>query len=466
MLERLRAKHPAFKGDWSHLERLVRILEADESRPELKPKERLAEWNDWLQGARGHDAIVHLEGANLYAAYLEGANLRGAHLEGAYLVAACLVGANLCGAHLEGAYLSDARLEGTDLIGAHLEGAHLVRADLEGARLADAHLEGAYAGLACLEGADLCGAHLEGANLGYAYLEGAILNEAVLDQADVRSARALRFDGNSVFRVRIEGDAKDAWSVLRRKYTGPWFFVHLLLLVAFFTPYAAKFLYLSALSRAQDYGVERARGLESQFKDFEHQLAEIAEKHEHTDPWLPRLTQAVSKLRQTASATLQDDLNSRFIHKRAVWVLVGWAEGWWAFVMASIVVMYNLCRGILTLRVSALRDAEERSQVTPMHKEYWPLYRIHRVAKWLLFAALSVTAANIGYWVWTTRVYVSTNASQPPAASQPAAQRGEAVAQHPAEAVLAVPNWRTQTDRRFGCVSRGISARDTDGGIM
>jgi uncharacterized protein YjbI with pentapeptide repeats len=69
-------------------------------------------------------------------------NMAGVHMEGADLRGARLEGADLCGAHLAGADLRGARLEGADLCGAHLAGADLRGAHLEGANLSEAHLEG------------------------------------------------------------------------------------------------------------------------------------------------------------------------------------------------------------------------------------------------------------------------------------------------------------------------------------
>lgn len=313
------------------------------------------------------------------------------------------------------ARLGQANLSFTELVGAHLELAHLERANLsrtnlERASLIEAHCEETNLFDANLEGAILLRANLEGANLRDAHLDGANLQDAVLDQADLRAASGVRFDNNSVFRAKIEGNAKDPWSVLRRKYTGPWFFVHLLLVIAFFTPYVAKFLYLSGLSRAQDYVIERAEVMQAQAGQFEQRLVQIADEHEEHTPWLGSLATAVAEQRRQATRQLQEDLDQRYAKTRALWVLIGITNGWWAFGMALVVIVYNLCRGVLTLRVSGLRDAEERAQVTPRLEEYWPLYQVHRVTRWLLIVAISVTVFNVGFWAWKTQVYTPTGA--------------------------------------------------------
>jgi hypothetical protein len=69
---------------------------------------------------------------------------KGADLWGAYLRGADLGGADLRGVNLRGADLWGAYLRGADLGGAYLEGAYLWGADLEGVYLEGAYLWGAY----------------------------------------------------------------------------------------------------------------------------------------------------------------------------------------------------------------------------------------------------------------------------------------------------------------------------------
>ncbi len=346
MLERLKRMHEKseseFKGDWSQLERLIRNLDDDDQKEGIKPEGRLQDWDEWakIPGGKARE-YIHLEGANLEGANLEGANLGGAHLEGA----------NLYDADLAGAYL----------LGAHLHGAEFL--------------------LAHLERADLSAAHLERANLRLADLEGANLLHARLDEADLTHASGVRFDSNSIHRTKIDGNANDPWSVLRRKYTGPWFFVHMLLLIVFFTPHAAKFLYLSGLASVQAHIAQQADVLEHDLQGHE------------------RAVQAIREMQRRYKETHRET--------RAAWVLVGWTETWWAFTMVIVLVAYNAFRGILTLRVSALRDEEERSQVTPYLDAYWPLFLCHRIAKALMWIAIGSALFHTGYWAWTTTVWVA-----------------------------------------------------------
>lgn len=302
VLARLRKEHPDFKGDWSHLERLVRQLDEDAAEEGMKAEDRLTVWNQWSNRALFSEPREYV--------------------------------------HLEGASLADA----------HLEGASLILAHLEGASLEEAHLEGA---------------HIRLANL---------------DLADLTSVNGLRFNENRVHRARIPGNAKDPWSVLRRGYTGPWFFVHLLLLTMFFTPYVAKIFYLSAVSDAHMLIERKAETLADELSEYD----------------------TLKRFYDTQTARFEDAHE----RKRAVWVLIGWTESWWSFGMAMVIVLYNAMRGFLTLKVSSLRDAEERSEITPRLDEYWRLFQIHRVARVIVHAAVAFVLWNAGSWIWSTWLWV------------------------------------------------------------
>jgi len=128
-----------------------------------------------IQGLRGADGKLDLEGAILC-----GVDLRRAQLQGADLTRAQLQGAGLRGAQLQGADLGEAQLQGADLRGAQLQGAYLPQAQLQGADLREAQLQGARLYEAQLQAAYLCGAQLQGAALQGAQLQGADLREADL----------------------------------------------------------------------------------------------------------------------------------------------------------------------------------------------------------------------------------------------------------------------------------------------
>lgn len=398
-IDRLKGEQAEFRGDWWQLAKLVKNLEDDEARPDIKPEERLADWNGWRIGESAQAYLgrpsenIHLEHADLFAAHLEHANLHGAHLEHANLFLARLIHARLHAAHLEHAKLNAAHLEHANLRGAHLEHAMLGAAHLEHVDLQGAHLEHA----------SLNSAYLEHGNLTSAHLEGAQLDQAVLSEANLRSARGLFFCDNRVRDIDIEGDAIDPWSVLRRKYTGPWFFVHLLLLIVFFTPYVARTFSLTVQSRGQEWAFAQFARLESALGDA-HSVAgrEACEKAVDTvfRDWIQRAEGAIAESPlpedarrelmtrlegagrsgdafcdavpdlRIALRSLREDYEITHPRRRAIWMLLGEKSGW-HWLLPAIVIVYNVIRGYLTMRVSMLRDAEERSQRTPTLEEYY-----------------------------------------------------------------------------------------------
>jgi hypothetical protein len=407
-----------FKGDWWLLALLRRCEDAAHARdPKGEHRARFSTWGRVRSRLLAVGVGRHLEHADLRRAHLEHADLAWAHLEHADLQEAHLEHADLQEAHLEHAGLYEAHLEHAYLYGAHLEHAGPYGAYLEHADLRMAHLEHARVIGAHLEHAYLFGAHLEHADLRSAHLEHADLQEAVLTGADVRGATGLRFDTNRVRDIHIEGNATDPWSVLRRKYTGPLFFVHAALLVAFILPYIGKVLALTAADHA-------ARALERA-------------------PPLPHLA----------------DRAGVEIGSIPAWkVLIGLDKAWWVPTLGLVLLLYNLIRGVLTIRVGQLRDAEERSGITPTLGEYmgtqglederwqrfpwleylwprslWPLlrefgrwlpdkalsavglrkerttrfaklglWRLHRLLQALLLIALASFAFHAAHWVWTT----------------------------------------------------------------
>lgn len=85
-------------------------------------------WNRWRES--NLDIVIHLEGAILNDAELNGVNFQGAKLEKAHLKRA-----NLESAHLEGAGLHEAVLVEVNLHESHLEGTDIHHANLKGSNL-------------------------------------------------------------------------------------------------------------------------------------------------------------------------------------------------------------------------------------------------------------------------------------------------------------------------------------------
>lgn len=158
-----RRLHRGFRGNPSHLRRLIEAVEAQ--KPEL--------WNDWR---KDHPALR----PDLRAADLTDVNFRDIDLSSARLSRAKLGGARW-----------QARLKDADLRHANLDGIELNYADLRGANL----------GSARLVTANLTLVRADGASFRDADLSHAILNGADLQGADLTGARVA---GTSAWGVAID----------------------------------------------------------------------------------------------------------------------------------------------------------------------------------------------------------------------------------------------------------------------
>lgn len=78
-------------------------------------------------------------------------------------------------------------------------------------------------------------------------------------------------------------------------------------------------------------------------------------------------------------------------------IIVGLEEDkpWIAVSFTCILLIYNVVRGYVTIRVSALRDAEERSLHAPDKHDYLQLYKLHYFfLQWLMWGAILVAIYN------------------------------------------------------------------------
>lgn len=471
-------KHEHFCGDWWLLCALcVAEQYARRSDPTGRDTSRYREFNTFYDAVRSNRITMHLERANLARmdlrhvrlfdarldfVHAEGTRFANSSLDGARLPhaqlrradatgallnravlsyaeaplanftdieanetifdmanlsSANLTGANLAASRFRNTYLIGARLNASTLLGACLDEAKLSRAEIVGATLDWSSLNDVDARQADLSHSVLVGAKLQRANLQTARLERAVLCEADLTRADVRETSGLRFDTNRVRDIHIGGDAPDPWSVLRRSYTGPWFFLHAALLIAFVLPYIGKVLALTAADHA-------------------------GRAYENFAPHIPIVA----------------------VERIPAWrVLIGLDKAWWIPTLGGVLLVYNLIRGILTFRVGMLRDAEERSGITPSLAQYmgspeqpseegagaireclflcvmWlstqldrlpivpgkvedekparfvelvGLWRLHRLLKLLFLVAITSFMVHVVHWAWTTTLpKIEINAS-------------------------------------------------------
>ena len=76
----------------------------------------------------------------------------------------------------------------------------------------------------------------------------------------------------------------------------------------------------------------------------------------------------------------------------------------WVALLAIAIIVYNMLRALLTRSVGLLRDQEERSGYTPAWFDYNWLYRVHHVARVLLFVSAASFLYHAHRWL-TVAVY-------------------------------------------------------------
>jgi uncharacterized protein YjbI with pentapeptide repeats len=154
-LAELQAEQQTFRGNRSHLQRLLDALRSGAP----------TAWNEWR---RGHPTLrPDLRGANLQGAALSDFNLASARLAGARLTGVRAWQAHLAKADLRQAHLDMAELNYSDVRGANFDLSRLVAANLtlvnaQGASFLAANLSHAVLNGARLQGADLTGARVAG----------------------------------------------------------------------------------------------------------------------------------------------------------------------------------------------------------------------------------------------------------------------------------------------------------------
>lgn len=394
--------------------------------PESDLKDLLAAHELWLQGKKSRKDRIDLRGldlrgidlsnaklahafltySDLSQAVLSSADLSHAELVMVRFDGAILSGANLSEAHLVNASLIDADFYGTkqstrrSVIGpANLTKASLAASDLSGTNLAcsdlsETNLSGCKLNRTCLTSANLSGATIQNAmikdsnfllaNLTQADFWGSTLDNinfksANLDNTNFKNTKGRFFlDDNSLRGTRFSTRAMDPYSLLRRTYTGPMFFLALALTTIAFLPFVFKAITWSFVgaveSRIDAYVSETVTTIETE---------------------LP--PNVVSRIRTTLGK-LNPARSDQFVESRVWKIVIGWEEGnrYITISITAILVVYNILRAWITIQMSRLRDAEERSQHSPVRNEYERLFRVHSMfLGWFSYAAFMVGCFNI-----------------------------------------------------------------------
>lgn len=323
--------------------------------------------------------------------------------------------------HLEGMLFDDEDLSWLSLVNTRLDGSRFSGCILRSVYMPECYLNDVYIShcdmseidlsWSELNGARITECDLSGANLADTLMNGTSISHVDMTGADLRRSEGGRCDEWLVRDLRIEADAPDPWSVLRRTYTGPWFFIHAAFLAVFAAPYVIRACTLTMVA----------------------------------DTW-----QAVEDL---TGSTLSSVATVPAWH-----VLIGLDQGWPTVAIGCVLVAYNILRGYLTLRVGMLRDAEERSGVSPALSDYmgarivldknmfdagaefgrriwprikfrilpkkpdlspldWPdpaefaafgYWRLHRISRWLMWISFASMGFHVVRWVLTAEVPLVT----------------------------------------------------------
>ena len=200
-----------------------------------------------------------------------------------------------------------------------------------------------------------------------------VFSYTMFDRADIRGLIGFTPNGESVQGARFHPNASDPYSILRRKYTGPMLFFHIILIAIFFIPYIMKAGAWTLVEKTQTAMIEQ--GLDSGL----------------------------------GAGTLAD--SEHFAQHGVWWVVLGFregAQGWAMGAIAILFIFYNIVRVYVTHRMSLLRDAEERSGYLPEMKEYWTCFNWHRYfLVWVYLLAMGSFLIHFGSWMLDT-VYVPT----------------------------------------------------------
>ena len=273
---------------------------------------------------------------------------------------------------------------------ANLSGVNFLAADLTGAELRGANLTGAKLVGAVLAKANLSEANLATADLRRADLAGTVLSRANLTDADLTDVTGLELDSTRILHARFSPRANDKWSILRRTYTGPNMVLNLIFVLLFFVPLIVKGGTLAILANAQ-HRIESVKGVEHSFS----------------------LSTNCKEPQGIISATV-DSVEIFHVPCRAepVWkLLLGSGGPFGAFMPAltAVLIAYQIVRFLLTRQISLMRDAEERSGVSPPKAgrfTYPRLFRVHQALSFVFLIAVVAFALRAYEFLFLDVIFI------------------------------------------------------------
>jgi uncharacterized protein YjbI with pentapeptide repeats len=177
------------------------------------------------------------------------------------------------------------------------------------------------------------------ASMHYVDFHGARLTNCNLQDVDFRRCERFRFDLSDIKGIRIPYHSNDPWSVVTRNYTGTKMLFNLGFLAVFFIPYLAKGAALILLSNME-----------------------------------PRLAGLMSELNAKSSAIGIGSQEFNFeamcaklaCVEKPVWqVMLGPDASRTLLAAAIALLFYNVARGVLTWRISPMKEEQDATSITP-----------------------------------------------------------------------------------------------------
>lgn len=378
-----------------------------------------------------------LSGANLSNSIFRKCNFTSTNMEKIFAPNADFSFANFSSyragtvSHLGAANLHEARLSAANFTKAVLNRVNLTNSDVsssifDGAQLFNADLRHCKAQLSSFCRANLKLAKLQYSDFRYASLQESDLDQANFEEADLRNVKGCYFLSDNFIRyAKFSPNASDPYSMLRKNYTGYKFAIILVLTIVAISPYFLKALTWDLLGKAQIAGSEILTTLIAQPKlqylppppsgDTVQattgtpipirQTTPNSSSRIHAAEVEPELILPGSG-NQTAPSNPPPLPELR--QTRVLWIVLGLEEPFPSLALSSLLVLlfYNCIRGLVTINVSRLREAEERSSHSPGKAEYFIFYKLDRyVLRWLSWLALVLVIVSLGQLLWGT-VYV------------------------------------------------------------
>lgn len=444
---------PKFSGDWTHLQKILRIFDAkDDCRAEL-----ISAWNVevtkeiadakqnrraikpfLLSGAdfssqdfsgldlqnsdlsnadlrRAKIIKVNLEfskitDAKLDGVIIDGSNLQRSQFNNSSMIAVKILNSNLLGAkfnnikfykstiintELSGSDFSESDLSHASMSGNHFIGAKFIKTNLESANLSSSNFIGVIFDKAKMKNTNFKAANLKETSIRYVTLQNTILTNAEVTDADFTSSNlrdvvGYEFDSNNIIDARFSPNAKDKYSTLRNTYTGYWFFIILLLTVLALTPYVVKTAMWLTVAESENV----INKIQTRFESTINDIQTVS----------PLAKEQIIRLNEFGK-DLNPSKSKRYKKTNVLRTVTGWEDGAFGFTLSMFLLLYNFTRGYVTLKVMRLRETEERSRHSPNKSDYKLLFQIHKILKIMLWGTLTIFIFKILH-LFLTELYI------------------------------------------------------------